>query len=185
MSNEDVTAADVAIIGGGCSGTLQALQLLRRGARVLWWKGGKRSARRRLRNGEPEHLLNVPVARMSAFPDAPDHFAEWVARALGATADFAPRSVYGDYLQFLLAEAQSEAGDRLRLVRDEAVDVEEERILLAGAGVGRAYVILAPAISRRLAHPIYRLSYLRSGAAMTDPWTGDISRGLDVADTCC
>jgi uncharacterized NAD(P)/FAD-binding protein YdhS len=181
-----VTAADVAIIGGGCSGTLQALQLLRRGARVALVERGETVARGvAYGTARPEHLLNVPVARMSAFPDAPDHFAEWMAeRGLGAPADFAPRSVYGDYLQFLLAEAQSEAGDRLRLVRDEAVDVEEERIFLTGGGelVAR-HVILAPGNLAPSRPPYIPPELLASGAAMTDPWTGDISRDLDNADT--
>ena len=52
------------------------------------------------------HLLNVTTARMSAFPDRPDHFLDWVLRqdafkdknkALIAHA-FLPRYLYGEYL---------------------------------------------------------------------------------------
>ena len=68
--------------------------------------------------GRPEHLLNVPARRMSAFPDEPDHFARWYGEHGGDAEEFAPRMLYGDYLEEQLAGA----GERLEIVRGEAVD---------------------------------------------------------------
>src|SRR6201996_4541860 len=54
----------------------------------------------------PEHLLNVAARNMSAFPDHPSHFLDWL-RTRSEYADlpdvvlresFLPRRVYGDYL---------------------------------------------------------------------------------------
>jgi uncharacterized NAD(P)/FAD-binding protein YdhS len=101
---------DVAIIGAGASGTLTAVQYARiagEGARGALIDAGARAARG-LAYGTPygAHLLNVPAARMSAFPDDPEHFYRWL-RARYASAQpgtFAPRALYGDYLASLLAD---------------------------------------------------------------------------------
>lgn len=62
---------------------------------------------------EPAHLLNVPSAKMSAWPDQPDHFARWLDDA--GTA-FAERRAFGRYLQEQLAGAE-----HIRVVVDGAV----------------------------------------------------------------
>ncbi|WP_117192631.1 FAD/NAD(P)-binding protein [Rhizobium terrae] len=51
------------------------------------------------------HRLNVPAARMSAFPDRPDDFVEWLRRQGRAVfaEDFASRGDYGLYLRDTLA----------------------------------------------------------------------------------
>src|SRR5476651_956893 len=80
----------------------------------------------------PCHLLNVPAARMSAFPDMPADFTDWLTHtgaksACAATENglFAPRAVYGDYLESL-ALAALRCG-RLTVVRDSVIDVDPER----------------------------------------------------------
>jgi uncharacterized NAD(P)/FAD-binding protein YdhS len=70
------------------------------------------------------HLLNVRGANMSALPDAPDHFLEWlgVDRAEGERV-FVTRDRYGAYLQSLLREAAGASAGRLAFEHDDAVDV--------------------------------------------------------------
>lgn len=51
------------------------------------------------------HLLNVPSGKISALPDQPGHFVEWLRAnydADASAADFLPRRVYGRYIQSIL-----------------------------------------------------------------------------------
>ncbi|MEN4901975.1 FAD-dependent oxidoreductase [Luteimonas sp. TWI662] len=120
---------DVAVIGGGAAGALVALHLLAApGLRVALVE-----PRPRLAEGVAystprfEHLLNVNAARMSAFDDRPDDFLAFLREAPAAAArpaetlpaTFAPRRVYGDYLQARLAGC-AQAGTLLHLA--ETVD---------------------------------------------------------------
>ena len=78
-----------------------------------------------------EHLLNVPAGLMSAFPDEPSHFLNWL-RARDASAHhgtFAPRRVYGDYLEELLTAGTSGSARRIDVVHDEVVDAWGARTL--------------------------------------------------------
>jgi uncharacterized NAD(P)/FAD-binding protein YdhS len=72
----------VAIIGGGFSGTLTAINLARLSTAPLRitvinsvypaGRGIAYSTRR------PEHLLNVAARNMSALPEHPSHFVDWL-----------------------------------------------------------------------------------------------------------
>ena len=94
----------VAIVGGGFSGSILAVQLARRGVASVLIDGSGRAG-----NGvaystrEPAHLLNVRAEGMSAFPDEPGHFAE----RFGDPKGFAQRRFFGAYLKDLLSEAQA------------------------------------------------------------------------------
>ncbi|HEV7864624.1 MAG TPA: FAD/NAD(P)-binding protein [Acidimicrobiia bacterium] len=99
----------VAIVGGGASGVLTAVHLLRRRAPVRIVLVEERA---RLGRGIAygtscdAHLLNVPAAGMSAFPEEPGHFLHW-ARARHPEAhagSFLPRRLYGEYLEWCLDE---------------------------------------------------------------------------------
>jgi len=51
------------------------------------------------------HLLNVPAGKISALPDQPDHFLNWLRKNHDPAATektFAPRAVFGRYIQSLL-----------------------------------------------------------------------------------
>lgn len=129
----------IAIVGGGCAGTLVAAQLLRQASTPVRIT----LIERRLPLGRGlaygtdcnEHRLNVPAAGMSAFPEQPDHFLQW-ARArtdnLGfpdavSPDDFLPRWIYGRYLEAVLEEAKAGAGpgSALEVLAGEVVDLEE------------------------------------------------------------
>ena len=113
----------IAIIGAGVSGTLTALHLIqqRTPAKVILidqrpdFGLGLAYSTPSLR-----HLLNVPAGKISAFPDQPHHFLDWLRENdyPGATEEtFAPRAVFGCYIQSLLA-ARSEITQEIATVTD-------------------------------------------------------------------
>ncbi|PZQ55981.1 MAG: pyridine nucleotide-disulfide oxidoreductase [Phenylobacterium zucineum] len=167
----------VAVIGGGFCGVLTAIHLLGRHPKAtvrLVEKGQRIGLGRAYATGNPDHLLNVRASNMSAFPDRPRHFLEWLAHEAGEGDGFASRGAYGRYLQGLLRDAVGEGGDpgRLLLEQDEAVDLEQRgggwRVRLAmGRGFDADAVVLAtgapaPAVGERL-----------GGRYFSDPWALD------------
>ena len=71
----------VLIIGGGASGVLMAVHLLRQPAPVqvtLIEGRGAMGAGIAYATTDPEHLLNTRVHNMSAFPEDPLHFHRWL-----------------------------------------------------------------------------------------------------------
>ena len=117
----------MAIIGGGFSGALMAINLLRHEGphATLIERRPRIGAGVAYSTTCPDHLLNVRAANMSALPDEPEHFVRWLgARGFGATELFVPRAVYGEYLAELIDEAGSRAHDRLRVVHAGAMAIE-------------------------------------------------------------
>jgi uncharacterized NAD(P)/FAD-binding protein YdhS len=98
----------VAIIGGGFSGTILAAQLARRGiASVLIDGSGRMGRGVAYSTTEPAHLLNVRAEGMSAWSGEPDHFAERFESEGGDKRGFAERRLFGRYLGEILEEAVS------------------------------------------------------------------------------
>ncbi len=131
----------IAVVGGGFSGTLVAVNLARLAGnppiKILLWERGDRFARGvAYRTTCPHHLLNVPAGMMSALQDEPAHFLSWLqARQPDAHAGtFAPRRLYGEYLEELLREASGQDRVALEFVRGEVVDIFEtaSRVTLVG-----------------------------------------------------
>jgi uncharacterized NAD(P)/FAD-binding protein YdhS len=110
----------VVVIGGGFSGTLVAIHLLRQSSFVELDIVDERLPGRGLAYSTncAEHLLNVPAIRMSAFGSEPLHFLNWLRDHGIPSANpdlFAPRRVYGTYLQDLLETTARLAGPDARL----------------------------------------------------------------------
>lgn len=121
----------IAIIGGGFSGTLTAIHLLRSEvpSRVVLIQRGPDLARGvAYSTSSLAHLLNVPAARMSALPDDPEHFLRWSREHIHPATPpdaFLPRRRYGDYLAQLFAEAaRGKGADRFEVIQDSAIDIE-------------------------------------------------------------
>nr|MEA2797412.1 hypothetical protein [Phenylobacterium sp.] len=120
----------VAVIGGGFSGLLTAIHLLHAHPDLIMRlveRAPQFGRGRAYETGNLDHLLNLRVANMSAFPDRPDHFAAWL-RAKGDCAGpgaFVSRNRYGDYLQSLLRQhiSHPDNAGRFLLEQDEAVDI--------------------------------------------------------------
>ena len=112
------------IVGAGFSGTVLAVNLLRRppsgGADiVLIERGGVMGRGVAYAAHEFPYLLNVPAARSSADSRDPLQFLRFAQARLPNVdgEDFLPRAFYGDYLQDLLLLAEREAPPHARLIR--------------------------------------------------------------------
>jgi uncharacterized NAD(P)/FAD-binding protein YdhS len=178
--------AEAAVIGGGFSGTMAAVQLLRQGAQsvVLVEARGRVASGVAYSTNEPFHLLNVPAKSMSAFPDQPAHFAEWLQRNHGLGPDeFAPRRLFRAYLHQVLDEARDE---RLTIVDGEAAALHrEEEGLAIELSDGRRIECRAAVLtggnlpSRR---PPLRAEAERQGLPyIADPWAPEAREALAVA----
>ncbi|WP_116092329.1 FAD/NAD(P)-binding protein [Sphingomonas crusticola] len=185
-----MTTDHVAIIGGGFSGALQAINLLRhQGPRAtLIERRGVAGRGVAYSAAHPDHLLNVRTGNMSALPQDPGHFERWLERRHpGLVGGFAPRLIYGDYLAELLAQARALAPDRLRVVQGEAVDLvavgEGWQIALAdGARIEADAVVLAPGNLPPHIPGGIDAAALPADAFVAEPWGGDIAAGLSADD---
>jgi hydroxyacylglutathione hydrolase len=107
MKTRDAVTRTIAIIGGGVSGTLTAYHLLRQNADarvVVIDPRSKLGLGLAYSTPSLRHLLNVPAGKISALPDEPDHFLNWLRVNHGAEAQpttFAPRAVFGRYIHSL------------------------------------------------------------------------------------
>ena len=127
---------DIAIIGGGASGTLTAVHLLRDAAsrgrplRIrLIDEHGRHGLGQAYSTEDPAHLLNAMAGQMSALSGDPDHLIRWAADSASsvgrAPADAGPmtnttflsRPDYGRYLRDTLADAERQALPVARLMR--------------------------------------------------------------------
>ena len=119
----------IAVIGGGASGGLLALHLLRRAERrielLVVEPRPTLGAGVAYSSAAPWHRINVPARTMGATLDDPGDFAAW-AGIDGAA--FAPRARWGAYLAHLIAEAAAGSPVRLRHERTIA-----ERLIDRGA----------------------------------------------------
>jgi uncharacterized NAD(P)/FAD-binding protein YdhS len=178
----------IAIIGGGYSGTLQAIQLLARGIGVTLITRGEVARGVAYGTKRAEHLLNVRAAGMSAYPDRPSHFADWLsARGSGDASTFAARRIYGTYLEEQLASARAEHGAKFSLVEGEAVDVAPadggEAVLLAdGKRIEADAAILSVGNLPADIPGIVKKANLPEGIVTNDPWAEDLAAGLDAND---
>jgi uncharacterized NAD(P)/FAD-binding protein YdhS len=181
----------VIVIGGGASGVLLACHLLRRSVNdldvVLIEKRPDVGRGIAYYTANPDHLLNVRAANMSAFPDQPDHFWRWLCTRqdggrstwehCGDPFCFVPRRIYGDYIASLIAPLLSD-GERsgLSIIRGECISIDQGRFDLAitladGSRHRGDFAVLATG---------HETAPCRSGCYV-DPWTPPADAG--VAET--
>ena len=116
--NASAARRRIAIVGGGYTGSVLAVNLLREdvgGADiVLIERSTAVGPALAYRTQNPHHLLNVRASNMSAFADDPAHFLRWLRAQGGAIAEhegsalnnvFVPRRDYGLYIEDAFREA--------------------------------------------------------------------------------
>jgi uncharacterized NAD(P)/FAD-binding protein YdhS len=180
----------IAIIGGGFCGTMTAVNLARLGThplRVCLINSGHPTGRGvAYGTRRPEHLLNVAARNMSAFPDHPGHFLDWL-RTRSEYADlpdgvlreaFVPRRVYGDYLRAVALMYCSPVDTRNRvqieLIEEKAIDVVRGPggatvVLASGKTLEAARVVLATGNQRPTPLPTPDAVF-HHPAYFADPW---------------
>ncbi|MEH3120444.1 MAG: FAD/NAD(P)-binding protein [Sphingomonas phyllosphaerae] len=181
----------VAIVGGGFSGALLAINLLRHDgprATLIERRPAQLGRGVAYSAAHEEHLLNVRAGNMSALPDDPDHFVRWLTHNdLGDRTTFVPRRVYGRYLREMLEQAVAAHPQRLTLIEDEVRaivrDGEGYGATLAGGGTLRAdAAVLALGNLPPHTPPGLAPDALPPGCYRGDPWAGDIAEGLREDD---
>ena len=193
----------VVVVGGGLSGTLVAAQVLLRATAPLRVTIVERSGA--IGPGAaygtqcPEHFLNVRARGMSAMAGDPEHFVRWLdqegndrAKRWGAGADpegFAPRGLYGAYVEDFLTSAERSAASGATLERRsaEAIGVEnarsQARVLLDdGAALDADFVVLALG-NARPGDPEWIPESLRGRRwYVADPWDASALEGVGRKD---
>jgi uncharacterized NAD(P)/FAD-binding protein YdhS len=176
------------VVGAGASGVLLAYQLLRLGRhafRVTLIEQRPEIGRGiAYHTGNPDHLLNVRAANMSALPEDPDHFWRWLsAQDTCRCVDrycFVPRRAYGDYIAGLIKPLVSrgdEAGG-LRILNGECVSIRESTDgvvaeLASGAELTGDVAILATG------HDAPRIP----AACYADPWAPPSTAAIEKGGT--
>ena len=194
--------ADVLIVGGGLSGTMLAVQLLR--------LPGERQIlviepRQELGRGEAYsavelgHTLNGNAGRMSVDPDNADDLTQWLTAYIAAggwpesdqqhvpiSELFPPRGIFGLYAQQRLAEAKALSQSTVEHIRAEVVDlqVDDASTLLTlsdGQQLRGAFAVLATGMFPAARTPQTESSGLN--AAAVDPWDVQAMTQLDPQST--
>ena len=171
----------VAVVGGGFSGAMLAARLA---------EGGIASV---LINRTPDfglgvaystpfegHLLNVRSSRMSALADRPDHFVRWLEASAPEHADphgFAPRKVFGHYIQSRLAAVEADHPGLIERVVGEVSAVEADGVALAD---GRR--IAADATVLTTGNPAPKTASAGSPRVLSDPWAPGALEAIGATD---
>ncbi|WP_380785853.1 FAD/NAD(P)-binding protein [Sphingomonas sp. R86521] len=181
----------VVIVGGGFSGTLLAINLMRHGGpRATLIERRPRQLARGVAYSaaHPSHLLNVRAGNMSALPDDPDNFVRWLGeRGEGDRTSFVPRTTYGRYLRDMLDATHAQADGRLVLAEGEVCALDSAgRITLTmadGETVVADSAVLALGNLPPHTPPGLSPNALPDRVYCPDPWAADLADGLRDDDT--
>lgn len=186
-----MTAADVAIVGGGFTGAVFAIHLARMAERPLdiaivepRSRPGRGVA---YDTADPDHRLNAPLAIHFVYPDAPDHLPAWYAergepaRDPGALCPdgnlYIRRSDFGRYVEEQLRAhfAGNASGSTIRHIRSRAVAALRTpggyRLALDdGQTLDARLAVLAAGYERPQAPPPFDGAVSGHPCFLADPW---------------
>lgn len=191
-----VAERHVIIVGGGFSGTLLAVNILRHaGPRVTLIERHNDMLARGIAYSaaDSSHLLNVRAGGMSAFPDVPNHFVDWLqVNVPEAAAEghgcFARRIDYGRYLEEQLRSAQWASDERLTILKGEVVSLasppQTKPVVKLADGSCVTGDSLVIAVGNLPSHTPDGLDpdTLPNGVYAPDPWASDVAAGLTDDD---
>lgn len=162
----------IAVIGGGFSGTMVIRQLMDQGFTgtiELFHLDKSIATGPAYSDQNPDLLLNVRSANMSAFPDDKNHFVRFLREHFPEHADpnsFCPRYVYGAYLQNLWMETLrlATSAKRMLIVRAEAFvpSLDYSHIVLATGNE-------LPSIPKVISHGVRS-----SNLFLANPWESQL-----------
>ena len=160
----------VVIIGGGFSGAMLAARLAERGvACSLIDRTGTFGPGLAYSTPFEGHLLNVRSDRMSAVEGKPGDFVDWLRDNCQQHADpdgFAPRRLYGEYLQHRLNAVRIAHPGTIELITGEVAAIGSDAVRLSdGREVAARAVVLATG------NPAPKTAGKGSRRIITDPWT--------------
>jgi uncharacterized NAD(P)/FAD-binding protein YdhS len=190
-------APSITIVGGGFSGTMLSLHLLRHCAPGTHVRLIER--RRQFGPGlaystdNPNHLLNVPAGRMSAFADRPTHFLDWLRaqplHELGSTmpdgGSFVPRRLFGHYIRQMLYNALRERSPvHLELLHGNVASVTPEPRSLrlhieGGHEIATDIAVLALGNFAPEPIPVAESMFYDPSLYCADPWSPAAFANLD------
>jgi uncharacterized NAD(P)/FAD-binding protein YdhS len=133
----------IAIIGAGFSGMMTAIHLIKHKVNAEIYLFDEKPHIGRGIAYSPyskKQLLNVVAGKMSAFPEYPNHFVEWVLKQPSHNAldrnmivnAFLPRDLYGEYLEKVWEAAHKEAqyaGLTIHSIKDKVVHLDYEKTI--------------------------------------------------------
>lgn len=159
----------VVIIGGGFSGAMLAARLAERGvACSLIDRTGTFGPGLAYSTPFEGHLLNVRSDRMSAVEGKPGDFVDWLRDNRPQQADpdgFAPRRLYGEYLQHRLNAVRIAHPGTIELITGEVAAIGTDAVRLSdGRAVAACAVVLATG------NPAPKTAGKGSRRIIPDPW---------------
>ncbi|CAJ0610668.1 unnamed protein product [Cylicocyclus nassatus] len=129
---------DLAIIGGGAAGVLVAIQVLRQAraplALAIFEPASQLAQGIAYATPWPEHLLNVPAAKMSAFADAPGDFLDYLMAANAYPGEarevlgerYVCRHYFAAYLQQRLQDAAAASPAQLQVIAQPVLGLQPD-----------------------------------------------------------
>ncbi len=192
----------IAIIGGGFCGAFTVVQLLKQATKPVQIflinknyphvKGVAYSTQ------DEKHLLNVAAAKMSAFPDQPEHFMEWIRKKKNwkhitdeeLPFAYLPRNEYGHYIQQIFDDAikQKPSFVELTILNDEAKDIipfvnRYMVVLHANKTITADKIVLATGNFSPAEVPIKDERFYTSTNYFGNPWVASATENIKPDDT--
>lgn len=172
----------VIIVGGGFSGSMLAARLAEFGvACAVIDRSGGFGPGLAYSTRVDTHRLNVRSGRMGALEGDPGGFARWLADRHPRRTDpeaFAPRTLYGRYLQDRFAAVRAACPGLIETVQGEAIAVEGRNVVLDdGRRLDGDVVVIATGNP-----PPRRAHDSQPGRRIPDPWAPGALDGIGPAD---